>query len=685
MAYQLTYKAKFANRLNEKIYIEIYKKSDTSPDQVYDLTITYCNKKFTNGQGDKYDPIISSELNFGVFIDVNNPVNFDDILVTFTDEWKIILNNDGVIDFVGWLVPNECKAAMRDKPYDLEFTATDGLGYLRDISLTDINGNNFNNVSTLIEYVQGALKKTLLDLNTRIYCNIYESSMRDRYGHIQYDMFSQAKLDYRTFQDSPTEFIKCYDALLKILSGFTLYQYNGVWLIFRVAEMQKGIGPVNYYTDYTVNGAIIGGVLEDYKPAQVAKEQVIHPINADQTILSRFPIKSVKTSFDYTPWDEIPLNNKFERGSLRTIQTNPGPPITYEKKWNIDDWQYRVSNPFTGAFGDTAYKRTIENEFNVETYREVVLERNSGGSGHRFLTCSKIPVTVNDRVKLDYDFMSSVGGGGNVSHLFVTLETLDGSPFPWKLISAGGSVPPDGIGNLTWKQTQAINFLNKFYGTGEDPNNFTSFSFTTPGFPISGYLYICMVSFDPPIGQYTKYKNFNLEYIPRLGGMNVTGDYWFTSQNTNYRDIIEETIGISDCAIKVIKGTIFQNDGVTPTGKTWHRLFVSENLEYKEIVNIGRYNLAYRRTWEVTGSFGGTMFHPSNNLPVRLPLGFHRQFYFPNRANLNGYYFQLVPPLSIDYLQGGIDATFVDCLHDGANDGNQFGDNHYFKFIFKNG
>lgn len=693
MAYILNYYSNFTNRITENITVEIYRKDVSPPGgTAIELICTYLNKKFINGQGDRFDTIIASELTFGVFIPVSSSVEFDDIIVNQSDEWKVIVKNDSQIDFIGFLVPSECKAAFRDKPYDLEFTATDCLGYLKDVALTTIDDTSFEleNKWFLIYYLIGALKKTLLDLDIWIYCNIYEASMPDRNANSQSDMFNKAMISYQTFMSNPTTFVSCWDAIEILLKqGFNLFQWNGKWVVMRCGEMQGVPGPQMWRTEYNWAGVILGATLQTDSPARVAKQKILHPINADQEILSRLANKSAKASFMYVPWPDLPKNSKFERGTLFE-QGNVDASTTY-KKYTIDNWFYGYTNPSSPstfpplgiqATSDLAYRYSTFDIYNVERSREIILERNGGAAGHRFLRPEPMPVNADDKIQVTLEFKSSQGGTGQKRYLLIALEGDSGTSY--RLTHAGGAVPNDGIGVLVWEQTGAMRFLSKNYQSGENFNTYASFNLDVPPFPESGDCYVMMVNFDPAIGVSVFYKNFSISYRPYVAGgyQSVKGDYWFTEQNTNYRDIIDEEVSISDAETKVLKGTIFRPDGITPTTRTWHRFNVPENRAYKELVNIAQYNAFYRRMWEISGTFGGTMFHPSNNETIRYPLGFHQHFYFPDSSKLNGVTFQLVPPLEVDYVQGQIRANFVECRADGMNDGNQLGDTHEFKFIF---
>jgi hypothetical protein len=204
-----------------------------------------------------------------------------------------------------------------------------------------------------------------------------------------------------------------------------------------------------------------------------------------------------------------------------------------------------------------------------------------------------------------------------------------------------------------------------------------------PAFPVTGDLYICLMNYDSTNTK-AYYRNFEVVYHPYVAGgyIEAKGDYWNTEQNAAYLDKIDEEVRISDSEIKVLKGAIFKSDGTTLTTRTWFRFNVNEQRGYKELINIARYNMAYRRMWEIKGTFGGMGYYPESHPNLRMPLGFHKHFYFRNIPVIDGICFQLVPPLTIDYSQGEISANFRESWRPGAGDGDQLGNLHEFKYKF---
>jgi hypothetical protein len=672
--------------------VELYKK-DVVPDDVTALRATSFAVQYPTGEGDKFDTIISCEAKLVLYLEDDNPEEFDDFIVTFADEWKMIAYDDGQVVFVGFLTPGEGRAEFQDKPYDITLSAVDGLGLIKGVPLTKINGDRFKNVNLIIDYIIAILDKTGLSLNVRLFSNIVESSMQDRTQNSQADTFNQTGLHARTFLKNATEFYDCYTCLERILSQyFSIYQHYGTWTIVRCGELQESVGAKMWYTDYNAAGTIIDAQQFLYDPANVGRDRLIHPVEVGQHIGSNFAVKSSRYTYNYSPWPELPTNNKFERGTLFDTDDFAGPPPYTEKKYTIDDWLYGISvigSPSTfppnGMLptSDLAYRLSTFNIYGVETLREIVLERNGGVNGHRFLRCDPIPVNQYDRIAITIDFKTSQAGTGTRQYLMVMLSPASGNPYT---LDNGGSAPADGIGVLSWDNNGTLHFLSKFYDTGEDASNYYSFFLEPPPLPVSGNLYVLFMSFDPPVGRLVYYRNFNLDYYPTTAGstQKVKGDYAETSQSDRYKDTIDEEVFISDSEKKVLQGTLYRENLTDLTTPTWRRYGVAETRHFKELGELARFNNNYRRMWKIDGQFDGLKFTPGNNATIIEPLSFHRQFTFPDSSKMNGHYFVLVPPLTLNYSEGRADMNFIEVLQDGSTDGNDFGDNHIpLQYIFE--
>lgn len=682
-SYYLTHTIEFNTPVTEQVRIELHKK-DVVPDVVTALKGTYAKRQVLSGTGDGSDTILSTELVFGLWLREDSPVDFDDFIVSFHDEWKVILYCDGQVEFIGFMTPNEGSSSLIGIRKELDLSATDNLGLIKKAPLKRYNGSEFREMNRVIDYICGALSATGLQLDIRLYSNIYESSMPDRNTDPNSDTFNQSMLDYRLFMSDPLKFKDSYTSLEIMLGeGFSIEQWQGKWVIQRLGEMQGSAGPKIWYTEYAYHGiSIIESKLYLNDPAIVDKNQTLHPVGADLTISCNYSVKSAKHTYNYTPWPEIPKNNTFERGTFIPGVGNPD-----QKAYTIDDWRYGVTNPtHPGEFPpnplpttDLAYRLSTYNIYGVETAREIVLEshQNDPSAGHRFLLGTPFPVKAGDKIDLNFDFKFSQSGTGTLNYMMLTI--IDDNGLNWRL---DNNNPTDGGKPFFWVLGPGLKFISKFY-QGENWQDWSSFQVEAPAAPVSGMFYVTFMNYDSANTR-AYYRNFELTYHPFVAGgyIEAKGDYWNTEQSTAYLDTIDEEVNISDSEIKVLQGALYRNDGLTLTTRSWHRLNVAENRGYKELINIARYNMSYRRMWEISGTIGGIAYYPGNNQAIRLPLSFHKHFVFPGVPKVAGILFQLVPPLTVDYTEGEIKANFRESYTPGAGDGDQLGSIHEFKYKF---
>lgn len=698
MAYHRHHTVTFNNTLNEGLFIELYKK-DVEPEEETALLATGFKCAYQKGDGDKFDSILSLEATLTLWLQDADSVEFDDFIVTFPDEWKVIAYNDDQIVFIGFLTPGQGKSEFQDKPYEVTLSATDGLGLLKAIPLTNNAGERFLEVNLFIDYVLAILKKTDLGLDIRVYSNITEESMQDRSLNEEADTFNQSGLHARTFLKDSIEFYDCYKALEIILTEyFSLYQWNGKWVILRIGEMQENPGAKIWYTEYDSDGNITSAAQSNENAAAVGRDHEVHPTSLDQSIGSEFAVKSVRYSYDYVPWPELPTNNNFERGAMRSETVNDDGTTT--RIYDIDDWDFG-GFLFGGDIADLpaldtslldgtsdAYKKIVFNQYGVELSREIYVGgENSGTNRNKVLQSDPVPVNEGDKVEITFDFKKTFDADGNFQFAAVYIKP-DAGTWPanrWTLEN-NNSTEQDG-GPLFWRPANiTFNILGRHYLNGvENVGEWHTVTLDVPSIPATGQMYFWFWAGNPGADNFSVYRNFKFTYRPFVGGgyLQVRGDYAQTEQDTGLKDRIELDVFVSDSLKKVLKGAIYRADLQSLTTPTWHRFNVSESRHFKELGEIVRFNNTYRRMWNIGGSFDGVKYKPVDNPLIIEPLSFHRHFTFPDTGKLDGRYFMLVPPLNIDYVDGSAGLNFVEVLHEGSADGNELGDTHTpLKYIF---
>lgn len=688
MAYELYYTAHFQNELSQDEDIRIYKKDGDPPASVENYEATKCETTDNGDEQTKFNCLITRELLLSIRTTDDLSITWETFIDSQHDTWKIVVMVDAHLYFEGFITPDEGNGPFRDKPYIVNIRAINGLALLKNIVLSDVNGDNFDSDHFLVAYIAGALKKTLLDLPIRIYCGIFHLAMQNKGNSLNNDMFQQTKVNYRTFMSDPTKHVSCYDALIIILGKWCTVEYwNGMWVIASVGEKQYVPGP-RYYVDYDSDGLNPAGAVDANNYGRIGKAMEIFPINETQNISSQTGVNNVKTAYDYTVWAEVPKNNKFERGiefetGVATDEDdfdNDGDTsevIGTYKKFTIDDTEYGKFTSSNGTFpfipgSDLAYRKSIYNTFGIEIERKVVLENSTGTNN--YLLMEAIPVRTQSKIKVTFDFKHTGGSVdfGNKGIIRIYLYPSGATADPLYILSSSNQ----------W-QDAIVNSYNHFYDNGEDSSKWKTFTIEPDFIPQDGTVYVLMENTGS--GGDHEYRNFSIEYLPFVAGgyIQVKGDYWTRANAANFQQVIDEKVFISDSPQKIFKGAMLLFDELTDPG--WYRHgpttdanVLDESRHFKEILNLARLNHAYRRMYNLEGEFKGLNWAPENDQLNKLPIGF---FWMYREVDMDTPRdFVLIPPLKMNLVKGWITANLIEVKKD-DNDGTQEGTGE-FKYQF---
>lgn len=668
MAYNTQYQSIFRNELEQDVTINILQKDGAvvtpQPFVIREMEL--------NDSSDE-NTIIARELTFTIWADDDTPITWETFLAGSYDEWKATVDIDGQSYFAGFLTPEEGNAAFLPKPYDIKLRATNGVKLLKDVALTDLDGEAFHGKYTAIDFIAACLQKTLLELPFRTYGSIYNEDMDDRDDDPAADYLAQIMFDHRSFMKDATTFMSCYDVLVALLGRHSrLFFWNGIWVIIYIPELQFKPGGL-WYSNYDNEGVVIDGGQEAEDVSAVGTQELIYPQDEDQIVSSSFPIKFSKTVYNYNVWQEIPLNNKFQRGIL--MGTGIDSDGNAYKDYSIEDWtsgvyvgsaaersnlpNYAVPNP------DTWVRRSTFNQYGIELKREVVINRGTV-AGARFVQSEGIPVNQGDKAKFSFDWRASVdlGEGDPVPVQLVCYIIDDLTGNKYALRSKDGQLT-----EVKWEPA-GTSMIGVYTTPNGDLLEYQSISIETPSFPVNGTLYIVLlISAQLGDNTITYYKGFGMEYIPYVAGgyIPIKGDYWQHTQDENQLDVDEGEMKTSDTITRVLQGCMFNNDGLTATTPTWYRYGLTESRHFKELVNIGRYNLGYRRFWRVEGSYTGLQYSTVADPLVQKPISYHKAYRYTDLDGLSTVRdFILTPPLRMDLCTGVIKAVFEEVYKPGT-------------------
>ena len=683
MAYYLPYKAQFYNQIGQFVEVEFWNQTFTDTTEL--IPLVSFKHEYINGNQDKFDPIIIGSrciIQVRARHDSADALNNETFYANAYDEWKVLAYVDSIPVFAGFITMDVEPYVLKDKPYNIVITASDGLGLLKNIPLTDVSEVEFDGRNSILEYICGALKKTNLDLNVRVCLNWYNAGQDDRYDVGSPDMLAQTTLHHRTFVQDANGFYDCYTALERILGKWAvLFQWKGRWVISNRAELMY---TDQYYTEYDSNGTspTVTWDLTGYQ--RVEKDLNIAPVNIDQLISYQTPIKTAKTIYRYEVPENLVNNQKLQRlGTFSSPLSGSGYSAYSKVGWTAKEGTLTTLTDYAGT--KNSYIRTEQDSYNTETERYYRIEPDSTLTnlcGHFIQNDNDdFFVDQNDQISLEFQWRAGVydvpisTSGHVIAQVAILVD--GGNPSvstDWYTMDSTGAWHND-ITHIVVGVDEILAGIPTYF------NDFISWKVTDSVIPASGVLYInlCSRNFAFITGNYVDHRPVNITYVPYLKGarFSTKGDYWLTSQNTNIKDVIEDEVFISDAPKRILKGALWNEAGTALTNPDWYKLNETENRHFKELINLGRYRQQYVRQRRVEGTFKGTMFMPSSDPTNPIPLGFHRQFYITNLDHA----YVLVPPLEIDYVRGMFRGTLMSCFTS-STDLVTEGNTHTFNYIF---
>lgn len=681
MAWGVKYRSIFTNQLGETYQVEFSYKDYAGA--VTDIELTGVAINYLNNAESVLpeNPIIPCECVVSIFVDTADNISFENFVTTEDDEIKVTALKDSTYYiFHGFILAEEGSQEMRDKPYVITVRATDALGFLKDIPLKTIAGANFSGMNTLAEYICAALYYANTEINVKMWCNIYESSMNDRGASDDNDMFSQANIDARTFYKDANTFVSCYDALKYLLANHCILFYDlGAWNVVRVADLQT-TNPI-YFVLYDTDGSVIPSTIfstqGDTLTAKIGRQEIIHSINADNVQSLKYAQKEAKLTFNYKTPENMVNNQKLtELGSLIAPLSGSG-----YSAYQLVGWAQYKGNAATQTTTSVknAYIKTETDAFGYETDRYYVIEHDStatAGPLDNFIRNTNDDFKVHQGDKFSISFLhrllTDIGGGGLIQVATVALLRAGqsgASLTDWHFLDR------DGIWAIA--STPIYRDLAGSTDEGVGTTWFT-ISIEDATVPVDGTIYIWFGGGDVNDPNESHFKDLQLTYTPYVNGSyrRVTGDYNALTQAANYKNKVDDTVYISDSPKKILAGAIFRSDGVTLATPTWYRYGVTESKRYTQLVAEGLFNLNWRKFRKVQGSFRG--FNYQSTSGIERPIGLITKFEFTELGD--GRQYLCVNP-RMNLKTGHWQGTFIEIFKSGEGDGDQE-DDHSFNYIF---
>lgn len=628
-----TYRGEFTNsqiiystneEFGQNVIVLIIDQTDESDQQVdIDLADNPVTIRVVDNNEDKFTPIRSKSCEIRLHTSPN--IN----IMTFgsggDNQYKvqICMNQTDNIIFEGWLSISDLRQDFQPDPNVLVLTSTDGLGFLKDIPLTDYNGNTFRGPNRLADYIAGCLVKTGLDKTLIAEMNVKESTQVTTYLG---QMYNTIYLDAQTFAKGVNEFEDCFSVLEKILGEYCeLSQQKNEWYIRAIDEFDWAN---SIQIRFSSSGVIQSQLPEVAYNKEIGSDMSLYTMgfmNDDAQVSLQRPYKFVRHFYNFNLPSEIPCNVGFTRGDF--IADLPDEVVdgkTYTaKSYKVDCWDPLWANTSSDDYQATGiYIKKLFDDFDNEFANSLNLDANA--SRFTFVMSEPIQVRAKDKFDLSLErrLSSDVSGSGAIieNHIQVRLYGSDGTYWTH---DSGSSVDPA----RAWVQCTSTFRTNQKYFSIEYNviNDLTEavglYNGECAEIPVSGEVRILLYrSSEFGDTRDTYFNNVRFEYIPWVNGtykryqslenkVEQAGDYKasrdeevFLSDGPSlaYRGCLQKVTGVSAIytgSVVFSAGNFFQLTGmqlinfkigmmITVTGSVSNNIYARvTDLFYSTIVN----------------------------------------------------------------------------------------------------
>lgn len=385
MAYGLKYELKCLSRENKlytvKLYFDGYSGSPVNRD--VPLSPFILNKDNANViKGTSFQFSIREEVDFE-FLEfyTNNPKYI-----------KVELYEGSTLIWIGFVAPQQYQVPYKPSPCNVTFTATDGLGLLKNEEFT-LTGEQ-----SQLSIIRHCIDKIVLNLGYSIAINLFEQNHNENYSPLT-----------QTYEDAGLyEGMNCYDVLEKVLKKYNaeISQYGARWRI--VCDNDKEEAPLLYNSQGNYEG--IGSAPEILNLGYPGAGDVFPVGNLQLSLVPGG--KKVKIVHDFGRKNSFFKNYQFEKynsgvfdfwtknGTFNVLQReHEGRKYAFLEGWtnniNMTDYIEQSVGPVSASYDDHVFeidfspigiKQGISYRASIYMTVRLLIYLHAGGTTYYFLT-----------------------------------------------------------------------------------------------------------------------------------------------------------------------------------------------------------------------------------------------------------------------------------------------------------
>jgi hypothetical protein len=556
----------------QTVYVDIYDTEtlidDDDDEQVINLELSDFPVKISviDNDEDKYTPIRAKQAT--IIIHSSSAIDISTFAAGGDNRWKvqIYLNVDTNTLFWGFLSISDMQMEFQPNPNELVLTASDNLGLLKDIALTDFDGNTPRGKNKMIEFISWCLYKTGLSLPIYVVNNIREEDYPDDH------LYDVVYLETKTFEEEIGECEDCYSVLEKILGeSCYLTQWKGRWFILNIDELDTNeyyqshfdyegtfvehLDPVNFYKEIGFQ----------YDPSEEVGYELSWFGLPDTPPVVSFEraYKHIKETYNYEYPKEIIDNIDFARGTDWLSVFNLG---TLAAAYTIEDWTLQRQ---TGVNEIDAYIKKTYQDVNWTYVVESYVVLTDGATAQHWIISNPVELHESDKFSFSVDWRLSANqsGSGTITETVAQLRLYGNDGTFWTCTSEAQT--GEAVGE--WIEcnsafTSNQRFVKLIYTNDQvnEAEEWQTVSVDTKPLPVDGEVRVLLLNSSiHGTDMETHFSNMVFTYHPYINGAYSVyrGQYNKVSQELNTRQVRDEEVFISDSPKKLFKGAMFKLEG----------------------------------------------------------------------------------------------------------------------------
>lgn len=217
-----------------------------------------------NGSGEgKYSPLVGSSAIIGLMSETNQ--QFSELFLGDDREYQVKYYRDGALWWIGYIIPSMYEEPYIAPPYPVFFTATDGIGDLKNFKLLNDVEERYRGDKSCLYIIKEILNKLNLGIDILSGINVFELDMDQAATD---DPLPQTYVNTDVYYDvePEEEALDCDSVIQAILKPFgaRLFQAYGVWWIVRTQEMSAPFDYRFFNSDGVYQGNNTHDPLKDF-------------------------------------------------------------------------------------------------------------------------------------------------------------------------------------------------------------------------------------------------------------------------------------------------------------------------------------------------------------------------------------------------------------------------------------